>query len=548
MVLPNFTAVNVFLWLERTRAGWSLSRLTMLDNPHEVIRPWLPIATVRDWLPPRRKAMTPAVVELASVLGDLSENAEELEIDATDIREALLSLSASPSFAERNAALRAIARSPSWLTADQRDDLWHRNGKSTFTTEQTLAVAILMREYGSQWKHFDEAVDEWSRSESWQVRRQVAAEAYARQLHAPAESPPLVDQVLKTLQGDSNSLVRAAAITQPRAEELLANPEIETSWGVLEMAARVAKVNLEALEPDLPEAPAKRSTPSRFHCSPKEHGPCVSFPLDEPTMVSRIGISGHYGLPPKGYAKAAAEGVNLFFWEPGYSSMTAFCQGIAGHVREQLHFIGGTFKANSKGVRDDVHRMLKHLKLDRVSLFLLFWTRGWSRITDEVLATLDQLEASGDVARASISTHDRELACQAMRGDVELSRKRQWNPLMVRYSAAHRGAESEVFPLAIETGTTVVSFNNLCYGRLLLPLPGKTELPRIDAVDCYRFALSHPAVAVSLSAPATLAQLDENLAALHDPTLPEERRQRLLQHGASIYEQDRLFQRCVRSR
>jgi hypothetical protein len=50
-----------------------------------------------------------------------------------------------------------------------------------------------------------------------------------------------------------------------------------------------------------------------------------------------------------------------------------------------------------------------------------------------------------------------------------------------------------------------------------------------------------------LSAPATLAQLDENLAALRDPVLPDERRQRLLAHGAALYREETIFRRLVRS-
>jgi hypothetical protein len=48
------------------------------------------------------------------------------------------------------------------------------------------------------------------------------------------------------------------------------------------------------------------------------------------------------------------------------------------------------------------------------------------------------------------------------------------------------------------------------------------------------------------SAPATLEQLQENLTALRDPGLPEERRQLLLAHGALVYQEDSTFRKLVR--
>ena len=58
----------------------------------------------------------------------------------------------------------------------------------------------------------------------------------------------------------------------------------------------------------------------------------------------------------------------------------------------------------------------------------------------------------------------------------------------------------------------------------------------------------HSTACRCLSAPATLAQLDENLQALHDPALPDERRQLLLEQGAEVYREETLFRRLVRSR
>ena len=49
------------------------------------------------------------------------------------------------------------------------------------------------------------------------------------------------------------------------------------------------------------------------------------------------------------------------------------------------------------------------------------------------------------------------------------------------------------------------------------------------------------------SAPATLAQLEENLSALREPELSPERLQQLQAHGERVYEEDATFRKLVRA-
>jgi aryl-alcohol dehydrogenase-like predicted oxidoreductase len=89
--------------------------------------------------------------------------------------------------------------------------------------------------------------------------------------------------------------------------------------------------------------------------------------------------------------------------------------------------------------------------------------------------------------------------------------------LMVRYNAAHRGAETQVFPqLRSADGAKpgLVSYTATRWGTLLdsrYTPPGQ-RTP--TAVDCYRFVLSQPQVDVCLTGPATAEQLAANLQAL----------------------------------
>lgn len=334
--------------------------------------------------------------------------------------------------------------------------------------------------------------------------------------------------------GADHPVSRAATLTVERARELVADPEQETSWHVLSEAARIAQTPLWRIAPAETWKPP--GSPDRA-LEPLILGTNAS-PLTRllgPHPVCPLGISGHYGLPVEGFATAVEAGVDVLFWEPNYYSLTAFFQRIALPDRERLHLIAGTFEAEGRRIRRDVERVLRSLRIERVPLFMMFWVQNWKRIDDEVRNELDALRNEGMIADYGLSTHNRDLAVEAM--------EQGWNPIMVRHSAAHRGAEEQIFPRAAERNTSLITFNNTCYSRLLRP---HEALEPPSAGDCYRYALSMP-VRVCLSAPATLDQLEENLAVLRDPDLPAERRDEMLQFGAALYEEEKMFHRLVRS-
>ncbi len=107
---------------------------------------------------------------------------------------------------------------------------------------------------------------------------------------------------------------------------------------------------------------------------------------------------------------------------------------------------------------------------------------------------------------------------------------------MVRYNAAHRGAETEVFPAAEAAGLPVVAYTALRWGGLLRPTPedppGFTPPP---APAWYRFVLQNPAVTVTLAAPHDRRELDEDLTVL-DATAPltSQEYERLAEHGRRV--------------
>src|SRR5262249_37347977 len=161
------------------------------------------------------------------------------------------------------------------------------------------------------------------------------------------------------------------------------------------------------------------------------------------------------------------------FWEPSYQTLTAFSGRLSASTRRLLNFLAGTFEATPQRLLADVERALRMLKIEQIALFMVFWVRGWSRITPEMRSMLERLKREGKIGTFGLSTHDRALAAEAIADG--------WDPVMVRHSLAHRGAETAVLPHAVERGTSIITFNNTCYGRLLRPC-GERPVP--TAADC----------------------------------------------------------------
>jgi aryl-alcohol dehydrogenase-like predicted oxidoreductase len=92
--------------------------------------------------------------------------------------------------------------------------------------------------------------------------------------------------------------------------------------------------------------------------------------------------------------------------------------------------------------------------------------------------------------------------------------------LMVRYNAAHPGAETDVFPRLARRRPAVVAYTATSWRKLLRP-PRSWKGPPAAAGDCYRFCLTSPHVDVVLTGPRNVAELRENVAAVEKGPLSE---------------------------
>ncbi|MEZ4295032.1 MAG: aldo/keto reductase [Polyangiaceae bacterium] len=248
-------------------------------------------------------------------------------------------------------------------------------------------------------------------------------------------------------------------------------------------------------------------------------------------LVSPLGLSGAGEVGPAAIASARDAGVNLFFWEPRYRALTEHLSRARG--RDEAVIVAGSYEADRASIERDVERTLRRLRIDAVSVMLLFWVRSRARLQEGAFEALARLKEQGKVRAIGFSTHDRELAEEAILA-------RPWDVIMCRLSAAHPGAERSLLPAAAARGVGVLAFSALCYGRLLAASEG------VSAADCYRYALSQPGVSACLSAPRRWRELSENLTVLEQPTLEPHAIERLRAHGARVHSANKAFARLLR--
>lgn len=251
--------------------------------------------------------------------------------------------------------------------------------------------------------------------------------------------------------------------------------------------------------------------------------------------LSRLGLAarGNTHLQPEDVAYAVERGVN-------YLNSCGYDDAIARAVRDRLvdrrkvvlaAQLGGR---TARGMRKQLDRYVGLIvghSLDVVTLYYVEEESEWKEIVQPggALEALEEAQSNGQIRLIGLTSHQRKIAARwAESGKLDL--------LMIRYNAAHRGAEEDVFPVAERMGIPVVAYTAQRWGALKKRTPGDPEgLKPPHAREWYRFALAHPAVSVVLMAPANRQELEENLQLLDDWRAPRpEEFEALTAHGQRV--------------
>lgn len=232
--------------------------------------------------------------------------------------------------------------------------------------------------------------------------------------------------------------------------------------------------------------------------------------------IHRLGLAANYGIDEAGVREAMDRGVNLFLWTMRAKGLQSPLREALRGRRDQVAVVGyakiGWF---GWGVRGGAESLLRSLGTDHLDVYLLGWLGVGAAWTSAVEREMVQLRESGKVGAIGVSIHNRVRA-------GKLAASSALDLLMIRYNAAHPGAERDIFPHVREGKPSILAYTATAW-RKLLKRPRGWSGPVMTAGDCYRFQLSSPHVDVALTGPATRAQVIENLDAVaKGPLSPEE--------------------------
>jgi len=242
----------------------------------------------------------------------------------------------------------------------------------------------------------------------------------------------------------------------------------------------------------------------------------------------RLGLSASYGLDERAAREALDGPFQYVFWNPTARVLTAPLRDALRRDRERYAVTTGpTFGYFPGSVRRSVERSLRLLQTDSLDVLQLFWVSKMSALTPRVLEEMVRLRESGKVRALGVSIHDRPRAGR-LASDSPL------DLLMIRYNAAHPGAEGEIFPHLAPRRPAVVAYTATSWKKLL-KRPRGWDGPVMTPGDCYRFCLSSPHVDLVLTAPGNAARMRENLAALDSGPLTAAELAWMRPFGAAVH-------------
>ncbi len=249
----------------------------------------------------------------------------------------------------------------------------------------------------------------------------------------------------------------------------------------------------------------------------------------------RLGLAANYGIDDAGVRHAFERGVNYVFWPIRERSTLPALRDALRRDREKMivaaipstGFLGFT-------LRRAAEKALRELQTDYLDIFQMGWLGRTSAWTEGTVGELVRLREEGKVRAIGVSIHDRPRA-------GKLAADSPLDMLMIRYNAAHPGAERDIFPHLGERKpgngrhpAAIIAYTATSWGGLL-KRPSGYEGRVPTAGDCYRFCLSSPHVDVVLTGPSSQQQLDENLAAVAQGALSADDMQWIREFGRVVH-------------
>jgi aryl-alcohol dehydrogenase-like predicted oxidoreductase len=233
--------------------------------------------------------------------------------------------------------------------------------------------------------------------------------------------------------------------------------------------------------------------------------------------VGRLGVACGYGAPTEAFEEAFEQGVNYFYWGSlRRSNMVRAMKNIVGQgKRDKLVVVIQVYNRIAGMLAGSVEKGLRKAGLEYADVLLLGWHN--SLPSARLLDVAQRLKESGKVKSLAMSGHHRPAF-------PKVAKKGIFDIFHLRYNAAHRGAENDVFPeLPKDDRPGIVVYTATRWGKLLdsRKTPPGEKTP--SGSDCYRFVLMNSDVDVCMTGPKNREQMQEALRTLElGPLSPEE--------------------------
>jgi len=167
------------------------------------------------------------------------------------------------------------------------------------------------------------------------------------------------------------------------------------------------------------------------------------FTFDRPLCRLGLATRGSNPLTPADIGLALDRGVNFLNWCGTPDGLSETIAGLGPRRREVMVCV--QFEARTAGdARDELARIRTELNTDYVDVLTFYYVEEaseWEEIVGPrgALEYCREAQRRGEVSALGVTTHQRPLAAEMARGGL-------LDLLMIRYNAAHPGAEKEIFP------------------------------------------------------------------------------------------------------
>ncbi len=255
--------------------------------------------------------------------------------------------------------------------------------------------------------------------------------------------------------------------------------------------------------------------------------------------VGRLGLAASYGAPADAFEYAYDKGCNYFYTGSGRhrSGMKRAIRNLVDQgQRDKLVVAVQTYARFGFMTETLFKRSLKSLSIDYADILILGWHNSTPYST--LLDFAQRMKDQGLCRFVGMSGHSRPLFPQ-------MAENKLFDLFHIRYNTAHRGAETECFPLMKGSNDSpnpgIVTYTATRWGQLLEAKHMPKGESALNASDCYRFVMSNSNVDICLTGPKDMNQMKGALTSLDLGPLDSDQMDRIKKIGTHVHLNARSF-------